>query len=134
MAPGATSAWCTARMDFRPQEAGRNAVAQAISRCFQLTRTAPPDTYQYYSVQDGGQCFCGNSFGNHGGKAPENECNMPCHGNASEPCGGYEHNTIYNRSVPTIAYKCIIDKGCEQCDPSDPQATSLAKCNATCVH
>lgn len=38
----------------------------------------------------------------------------------------------------TTTYKCIVDAPpgtppCQQCDPSDPQATTLTRCNSTCL-
>jgi hypothetical protein len=54
--------------------------------------------FRFFGVQDHYQCFCGNDYGNQGGKAPESECNYPCTGvvwSSAVMCGGNLHNSIY---------------------------------------
>jgi hypothetical protein len=51
--------------------------------------------FKFFGVQDGWACFCGDDYGNQGGKTPESECNVPCRGDASIMCGGGYRNSIY---------------------------------------
>eukprot|EP00039_Didymoeca_costata_P012000 m.171645 g.171645 ORF g.171645 m.171645 type:complete len:123 (-) comp15352_c0_seq7:83-451(-) len=37
--------------------------------------------------EDGNQCWCGTAL-NHAKAANASQCNMPCPGNTSQPCGG----------------------------------------------
>lgn len=46
------------------------------------------------ATQFSSYCYCGNSYGRYG-KAPSNECNSPCSGNAKEKCGGSWRNSVY---------------------------------------
>ena len=116
--------------------------------------------FKYFGLQNGNACFCGNDYGNKGGKAPETECNMTCTGSSAEMCGSSEHNSIYavTTSFPfscdaatgqcvesrngTLSAEACID-GCKaptyscnaatgQC-AADPQGTQTAQgCDATC--
>ena len=49
---------------------------------------------KYFAVQDGTNCFCGNSYGAYG-SIPESFCNYQCSGNSYELCGGVWANGIY---------------------------------------
>ena len=49
----------------------------------------------YFGTQAGYQCFCGDSYGNQGGRVDDSECNLPCNGDLSEMCGGDVRNSIY---------------------------------------
>ena len=53
--------------------------------------------FKFFGLQNGGECFCGDDYGNQGGKKPEAECPFPCwHGDSgSGPCGGSARNSIY---------------------------------------
>jgi hypothetical protein len=42
---------------------------------------------RYAGLQDGNQCFCGNSYGSQG-QAPITDCESYCVGDYSEFCGG----------------------------------------------
>jgi len=62
----------------------------------------------YAGLQDGRQCFIGNTIGYQ--KVSDAECDKPCNGNASEKCGGAWRNSIYLAS--TGAYQgCYVDRG-----------------------
>eukprot|EP01052_Picozoa_sp_SAG31_P002131 SAG31_NODE_72_length_27821_cov_26.870572_7_plen_604_part_00 len=50
---------------------------------------------KYIGLQDGTNCFCGDTMGSQG-KAPDSECNMTCPGqNNATMCGGTCRNSIY---------------------------------------
>eukprot|EP00966_Prymnesium_polylepis_P268020 6191822-Prymnesium_polylepis.1 len=51
--------------------------------------------FKFIGVQNGYQCFCGNDYGNAGGKDSETACSSPCSGNQSIMCGAPVHNSIY---------------------------------------
>jgi hypothetical protein len=53
--------------------------------------------YLYAGLQDGIQCYCGDSYG---GSGPSTDCTIACPGNPSEMCGGAYANSIYRTSVP----------------------------------
>jgi hypothetical protein len=48
--------------------------------------------YTYAGIQDGEQCFCGNSYGRY---SASNACNLGCNGNPSERCGGVWANGVF---------------------------------------
>ncbi|KAF2021810.1 copper radical oxidase [Aaosphaeria arxii CBS 175.79] len=62
--------------------------------CLTACRTAG---YRLAGTEYGGECYCGNSFSNGGGPAPDGNsgCNMPCNGNAQEMCGGPNRLNAY---------------------------------------
>jgi hypothetical protein len=51
--------------------------------------------FKFFGVQFGGGCFCGNDYGNQGGKAPDSDCDTACGGDPSIKCGGAYKNSIY---------------------------------------
>mmetsp|Transcript_66291 Transcript_66291/g.181798 ORF Transcript_66291/g.181798 Transcript_66291/m.181798 type:complete len:167 (+) Transcript_66291:125-625(+) len=57
--------------------------------------------FKFFGLQAGGECYCGDDYGNAGGKKEESECNMACTGDASEICGGGGHNSIYAQPPST---------------------------------
>ena len=59
--------------------------------------------FKFFGVQDGYSCFCGNSYGIQGGKAPESDCNVPCTGNPIEMCGAGYRNSIYAQPNATTS-------------------------------
>ncbi|HEY8077055.1 MAG TPA: WSC domain-containing protein [Labilithrix sp.] len=50
--------------------------------------------FHFAGVQFTNQCFCGDSYGRFG-KAPIEECNAVCAGDAQQRCGGTWRNTVY---------------------------------------
>ena len=61
--------------------------------------------------QDGGVCYCGDTFGKHGG-APEPVCNVACStGYGHENCGGKSQNAIYNTEKRMLSY-CSAKNKC----------------------
>ena len=43
---------------------------------------------RYAGVQNGGQCWCGNTYGSFGLSSSPSECRTPCNANLCETCGG----------------------------------------------
>ena len=56
--------------------------------------------FKYAGLQDGNQCFCGNSFGSYG---VSNECSSTCSGDPTSLCGGSWANSVYATGGPGIA-------------------------------
>jgi hypothetical protein len=83
--------------------------------------------FKYFGLQAGGECYCGNDYGN--GKAPETECNSPCTGASGEICGGNLRNSIYAVTAPT-AYSCDAATG--QCAESRNGTLSAEACIDGC--
>lgn len=54
--------------------------------------------YAYAGIQYGGECWCGDSYGQYGGSG---DCNMPCNSNPDQICGGSWANSVYALSAPT---------------------------------
>jgi len=52
------------------------------------------NNYQYAGLQNGEECWCGNSYGKYG--ADLSACNTNCAGNANEFCGQSFHNDVYS--------------------------------------
>lgn len=75
--------------------------AMTIALCTSACRQAG---YTLAGAEYAGECYCGNSFSNGGGPAPDGSagCNMPCGGNISEFCGGSNRLNVYSAgSGPT---------------------------------
>ncbi|XP_013393421.1 uncharacterized protein LOC106161105 isoform X1 [Lingula anatina] len=54
--------------------------------------------YQYFGIQSGFACRCGNSYGTYG-KTSDSECFVECPGERSEVCGGDWRNVVYKYKV-----------------------------------
>ena len=52
-------------------------------------------SYQYFGVEYGNECYCGNTLGVGSVKALESDCSMTCPGNSSEICGNGNRLTLY---------------------------------------
>lgn len=46
-------------------------------------------------MQNGVHCFCGDSYGNMGGKVPDSQCKKICPKGRADKCGGAYRNSIY---------------------------------------
>jgi hypothetical protein len=91
--------------------------------------------YKYSGLQNGGLCFCGNTYGSQG-KAPESHCNRTCPGDPAETCGGNNdgpgnlgRNSIY-AVTPLPKYSCDATTG--QCKVSANGTLSAEACLGSC--
>jgi hypothetical protein len=57
--------------------------------------------FAFFGLQGGGECYCGNDYGNMGGRAADSECSMRCTGNPGAMCGNWGHNSIYHVNSTT---------------------------------
>jgi len=58
--------------------------------------------FKYFGVQNGQDCWCGNSYNNNKvlhAKVPDNECNTPCTGNPEQMCGQRFRNGVFTTGV-----------------------------------
>ena len=69
-------------------------------------------TYEYYGVENGYDCFCGNSHALlH--KVKDQECNVPCPGDRGEFCGGFRRMQIYSREyAPYVDFAFDTEGDC----------------------
>lgn len=74
------------------KEAGKSATA-CVKEC-QKTE------YLYAGVQNGGDCFCGNSYGKYGMATEISKCSEKCDGWYLENCGGKLENAVYYTESP----------------------------------
>lgn len=54
--------------------------------------------YQYFGLQYGYQCYCGNHYGRYG-KRPNTECAYKCRGDSSQYCGGAYRSDVYSTGL-----------------------------------
>eukprot|EP00747_Dinoflagellata_sp_TGD_P003024 gnl/TRDRNA2_/TRDRNA2_106637_c0_seq1.p1 gnl/TRDRNA2_/TRDRNA2_106637_c0~~gnl/TRDRNA2_/TRDRNA2_106637_c0_seq1.p1 ORF type:complete len:203 (+),score=38.69 gnl/TRDRNA2_/TRDRNA2_106637_c0_seq1:350-958(+) len=76
--------------------------------------------FKFFGVQFGYNCFCGDDYGNQGGKAPESDCGSPCTGDSSIMCGGSSRNSIYAQPTSdTIVLDRVEEQSCDskKCPP-----------------
>ncbi len=64
--------------------------AMTVATCSGMCRG-----FKFFGVQLTNECFCGNDYGNQGGKVPESDCDHICSGSPIEICGGASRNSIY---------------------------------------
>ena len=66
--------------------------SDSVSSCVSACRQAG---FLYAALQNGSQCYCGNSYGRHGSVHYDN-CRVPCNNGNNEPCGGINYNAVYS--------------------------------------
>ncbi|PAA60591.1 hypothetical protein BOX15_Mlig004080g1, partial [Macrostomum lignano] len=81
-----------------------------VSKCYKLCRGK---SYMYFGVQNGNQCFCGNSYGRYGVRRIT-ECRKRCSGDKSTYCGASWRNSVYATGVtpPKILTPGLRSLGC----------------------
>ena len=57
---------------------------------------------QFAGLEYSQECWCGNWMTPNPGYAPQQECNMPCKGNAAEFCGGSGVLNLFTNQPSTI--------------------------------
>lgn len=72
-------------LDGYLERSGSNTPQGCVQTCYD-------QGFPFAGVQYGQSCLCGNSYGNHG---TSDRCNMPCTGDPSQVCGGYNSNSVY---------------------------------------
>lgn len=51
--------------------------------------------FNYFGVQWGKECYCGNTFKYATQHKPESDCSRPCAGDANQKCGGGHRSNVY---------------------------------------
>ncbi|CAD5124777.1 DgyrCDS13040 [Dimorphilus gyrociliatus] len=67
---------------------------------FDCVQKCKYDGFLFAGVQNGGACYCGNSYGRHGAASGEDKCSSKCKGWHLENCGARLQNAIYNTEKP----------------------------------
>ena len=65
--------------------------------------------YTYAGLQDGGVCYCGNTFGSYG-SANESDCSSKCYGYTRQNCGGSLHNAVYKTKTGKDVFNFFVQK------------------------
>lgn len=55
--------------------------------------------YEFAGVEFGNECYCGHQLASYSVKTPDQECNMPCAKNGSQPCGGSNRVSLFASSL-----------------------------------
>ncbi|KAF2110143.1 hypothetical protein BDV96DRAFT_584443 [Lophiotrema nucula] len=91
--------------------------------------------FYYAGTEYAGECYCGNSFSNGGGPAPDGnaQCNMACNGNAQETCGGPNRLNVYQwGDGPSTASSSTVGAGTTTAgDPNNPPSTTTPTTTTT---
>ncbi|RFU77686.1 wsc domain-containing [Trichoderma arundinaceum] len=74
----------------------KQTVAQCVTAC-------KAGHYTYAGVEYGGECWCGDSFGDGSVSAPITECAMTCNDNATEYCGGPNRLNVYKLEATVVS-------------------------------
>ena len=68
--------------------------------------------YNYFGVEGGDQCFCGNSLNSGYPEVSGTQCNYTCAGNGSQSCGGLWYTNIYRLSPANPGVDAHVAEGC----------------------
>lgn len=82
--------------------AGYNDDAMTDAKCIQF---CDQRGYGRAGVEFGKECFCGYDVQSPSTLSSDSNCNYPCPGDSSEPCGGYGYMNVFSNGVsgPTEA-------------------------------
>jgi len=57
--------------------------------------------WKYFGLEYGRECYCGEYFHRSSDAAPDSDCDLPCAGNSTQTCGGFDRlNAYHNVGVP----------------------------------
>lgn len=81
------------------------------------------ESYQFFGLEYGRECFCGNTQSSSSSRVEHSECNAPCSGDVSEVCGAPDRLSLYKNLawVPTLNPNITgyIYYGCHSDSPRD---------------
>lgn len=93
-----------------------------ISKCGSLCTD-----FEYFGLEYGSECYCGNARDISSTAAPEADCSMPCSGDSTETCGNGDRLSIYKSLSYTPAVEPSIDDyDYEGCFSDSPAARVLS--------
>ena len=101
------------------------ASAQPVEQCGQACNSS----FRYIGLQDGDECWCGNSFGSQG-KLADKYCNKPClPPGDNTSCGGPGANSVWVNPVgPNAKLLMHAVSSCSQCG-KPPEGTPGSWCD-----
>ncbi|KAL6695762.1 WSC domain-containing protein [Trichoderma pleuroticola] len=97
----------------------KRTVAQCVDAC-------KVDHYTYAGVEYGGECWCGDSFGDGAVSAPMTECAMTCNDNSTEYCGGPNRLNVYklDTTIVSTTASTTVGTATTTSPPDESTATS----------
>ena len=84
--------------------------------------------YDFFGVEYGSQCRCGNGFSNPSSQAPESDCSMPCAGDPTTMCGAGNRMNVFkslNSSAGIPANTTLPGYNYSGCYTDDVNARTL---------
>ncbi|KAK4032780.1 WSC domain-containing protein [Parachaetomium inaequale] len=102
-------------------------------------------SYQYFGVEYGRECYCGNDRHVSSVAAPDADCSFPCAGDATEMCGAGVRLDVYtnnNHVIPAPATSagapylgCFVDNAARALPKNivSQDGMTAAKCAANCA-
>jgi hypothetical protein len=103
-------------------------------------------SYQYFGLEYGRECYCGNDRHDSSVAAPDADCSFPCAGDATETCGAGVRLDVYtnnNYVVPAPAVSaggaphlgCFVDNAARALPDNivSQDGMTAAKCAANCA-
>ncbi|KAG7291999.1 hypothetical protein NEMBOFW57_002029 [Staphylotrichum longicolle] len=91
--PSATSLGC-----FTDNEGGKRALADDRFASDDMT----VEKYQFFGLEYGIECYCGNSRDVNSKEAPAADCSFPCPGNGDQTCGAGNRLNLYSIANPAV--------------------------------
>ncbi|XP_030838977.1 uncharacterized protein LOC105444780 [Strongylocentrotus purpuratus] len=78
--------------------------SMSISYCIQFCKESTAANYKYAGVEYGDQCYCGETSDDYTrhGVGTDAHCQVPCTGDPTESCGGFQYIAIFTIHVETV--------------------------------
>jgi len=92
-------------------------IHRCMHRCAQMG-------FKYAGIQDGQECWCGNTYGSHGSS---NECGTECQGDPDLMCGGSLANDVY----PAKLLPQLVKEGFKPIDTAISKLRSKITCTGS---
>lgn len=95
--------------------------------------------FQYSGVENGYECYCGNSLTNNGASGAviaDSSCSAPCSGDGSQRCGGGWTLNVYQKTTATFsALGCYVDGSSRMLRGYSTSSASMTtdKCLGICL-
>ncbi|GFP60137.1 WSC domain-containing protein ARB_07867 [Trichoderma asperellum] len=90
--------------------------------------------YTYAGVEYGGECWCGDSFGDGSVSAPITDCGMTCNDNSTEYCGGSNRLNVYKLGTTVISTTTsVVSSTATTIPPTNGSTTVIATSTDTSI-
>ncbi|KAL2161506.1 hypothetical protein VTH06DRAFT_8068 [Thermothelomyces fergusii] len=80
-----------------------------VEACLDFCRTGAGDArggttgrFRFAGLEYSRECWCGHTLSSLSVKLPDDECDLPCDGNATQACGGSLKLTVYMAGAATV--------------------------------